>query len=190
VGIPVAVLVLILAPVIVRWLRSGKTPASAAQLYLSGMRWLPGVRGALRHAHWSRFAHLLAVLLDAGVPFVEAARLSASAIGDDRVVAAIDRTGRDVAQGQPLAVALDRHCNVPPMLRWLMKWGERDSSLAPALREAAAQYAQRAMIRAELIQRFVPLAIVALVGGGITVVYALTVFVPLTSMWEHLATNR
>jgi hypothetical protein len=73
------------------------------------------------------------------------------------------------------------------MLRWLMIRGERESMLAPALREAAAQYAQRAAIRAELVQKLVPMALVGLVGGGITLVYALTVFVPLTSIWRGLA---
>jgi type II secretory pathway component PulF len=148
------------------------------------------VGGALRAAHWSRFAHLLSVLLEAGVPFVEAARLSAAAVGDGRVVAAIDRAGAEVAHGKPLSEAFNGQCGVPPLLRWMIRWGERDSSLASALREAAAQYAQRALIRAELVQRFVPLAVVALVGGGITAAYALTVFGPLTSLWEQLATGK
>lgn len=188
VGIPVGALLIAVGPSLYRRF-SGETGSfrPASRLYLAGLQWVPGVGGALRAAHWSRFAHLLSVLLESGVPFVEAARLSAAAVGDQRVVQAVDRASTEVSQGKSLAQTLDERSGVPPLLRWMMKWGERDSSLAPALREAATQYAQRALIRAELVQRFVPVAIVAVVGGGIVLAYALTVFVPLTSMWNELA---
>jgi type II secretory pathway component PulF len=156
---------------------------------MGGWQWIPGIGGAFRAAHWSRFAHLMAVLVESDVPLMEAAQLSAAAVGDRSVSAAISRAGPQLAGGQTLADALDDRCGMPPLLRWLMRWGEREATLAPALREAAAQYQQRALIRAELVARIVPLVIVFFVGGGITAVYALTVFVPLTSMWEGLANS-
>jgi len=189
-GIPAAMLLLFCAVRVARWVRGqlgGRV--STAQLSLGVWRWIPGIGGALRAAHWSRFAHLLAVLVESGVPFVEAARLSAGAVGDTRIAEAIARTERGVSSGQTLADALDRRSGMPPLLRWLMIWGERESMLGPALREAAEQYEQQALIRAELVQRIVPLAVVALIGGGLTAIYALTIFVPLTSMWADLAAN-
>ena len=190
IGIPAAVLLVSVLPTIARSLRrdidqSGPT----TQLYLAGFRWVPGVRGALRAAQWSRFAHLLSVLIEAGVPFDEAARLSAAAVGDRRVVDAIRSAEAGVKQGESLGEALDRDRRIPPLLRWMMKWGERDSSLAATLREASAQFAQRALIRAEFVQRFVPLSVVVLVGGSLALAYSLTVIVPLTSLWEGLASS-
>jgi type IV pilus assembly protein PilC len=133
---------------------------------------------------------LLAILIEADVPLVEATQLSAAAVGDSAVTAAIGRAGQQLSGGQSLADALNDRCGMPPLLRWLMRWGEREATLGPALREAAAQYEQRALFRAELVARVVALAIVFFVGGGITAAYALTVFVPLTSMWEGLANSR
>lgn len=191
IGIPAVVVLLLIALQTFRWVhwQLGARQSTAA-LSLGVWRWIPGVGEAIQAAHWSRFAHLLAVLVEAGVPFIEAARLSAGSVGDERVVRAIDRARERAATGQPLVDALDRRCGLPPLLRWLMTWGEQESMLAPALREAAAQYEQRALIRAELVQRIVPLTVVVLVGGGLTAVYALTVFVPLTSMWSELARGR
>jgi general secretion pathway protein F len=189
-GIPAAVLLLLFAVWMSRWIRRRfGADISTAQVSLGVWRWVPGIGGALCAAHWSRFAHLLAVLVESGVPLIEAARLSAGAVGDERIAGTIDRAGERLSSGKSLSDVLDRRSGIPPLLRWLMTWGEKESMLAPALREAAAQYEQRALIRAELVQRIVPLAVVVLIGGGLTAVYALTIFVPLTSMWSDLATS-
>ena len=185
-GIPAVLILLWFLTTVARWTVGGEE-TSTSQRFLGMWRWVPGVGGALRAAHWSRFAHLLAMLVEAGVPFVEAARLCAAAIGDRRLATEMDRVSLQLTGGDSLAAVLNSRSRVPPMLRWLMIRGERESLLAPALREAAAQYAQRAANRAELVQKLVPMAVVGLVGGGITLVYALTVFVPLTSMWRGLA---
>lgn len=186
-GIPALVLLMVLGQSVAG--RRGGSERSAARLYLGLWRWLPGVRSVLRAAHWSRFSHLLAILVESGVPYVQAAKLSAAAVGEDEVIDAIERASEPASGGRSLADALAAARGMPPLLRWLMVWGEQESQLAPALREAAVQYEQRALFRAELVQRLAPLVIVALVGGSITAVYALTVFVPLTSMWEGLASG-
>jgi len=189
-GLPAAIFLAVQAARAVRWLRwrfGGNV--TTAQLSLGTWRWIPGLGAALRSAHWSRFAHLMAMLVESGVPLIEAARLSAGAVGDARIADAIGRAGQKLSGGQALAEVLDRRSGVPPLLQWLMRWGDSESNLAPALREAAAQYEQRALIRAELVQRILPFAVVVLIGGGLTAVYALTIFVPLTSIWSDLATK-
>lgn len=189
-GIPAFVLAAMLLPALVSLVRrSLGGEVSTPGMYLGLWRWVPGMGGALQAAHWSRFAQLLAILVEARVPYLEAARVSAAAVGDRGVVAAIEQVSGQVATGESLSTALQRRTRMPPLLRWLMAWGDRESRLAPALHEAAAEFEQRALIRAGLVQRFVPLAVVALVGGGLTAVYGLTVFLPLTSLWRGLATG-
>jgi len=185
-GIPAVLILLWISSFVARWTTSG-AETSTSRRFLGTWRWVPGVGSALRAAHWSRYAHLLAMLVEAGIPFVEAARLCAAAIGDRPLEAEMDRVGRQVSGGDSLATVLRGRSRVPPMLRWLMIRGERESQLAPALREAAALYAHRAATRAELVQKLVPMALIGLVGGGITFIYALTVFIPLTSLWKGLA---
>lgn len=190
IGIPAGLLALLVSIMAIRWIRRMLGGGTSTSQKLGLLRWVPGVGGALRAAHWARFAELLAVLVEAGVPYLEAARLSAGSVGDGRVLRAIEQLRGRMVLGQRRAEVLDQSCGLPPLLRWLMTWGEEESMLGPALREAAAQYRQRALMRAELVQRLVPLAVVVLVGGGLTAVYALTVFVPLTTMWGELAVNQ
>ncbi|MBL8849422.1 MAG: type II secretion system F family protein [Planctomycetaceae bacterium] len=187
-GIPAILFLIWFATVCSQWTTNGNATTSSER-YLGFWQWIPGVGGALRAAHWSRFAHLLAMLVEADVPFAEAARLSAAAIGDRRLEIEIERVAAQSSGGESLSAVLSHRSGVPPMLRWLMTRGERESQLGPTLREAAAQYAQRAAIRAELVQKFLPMAMVALVGGGITLIYALTIFIPLTTIWRGLGTS-
>lgn len=155
-------------------------------LRVGPMRALPGVGGMVRDAQLARFAHLLSLMVEYRVPFPEAARLSAAATGNRRLISAMHAAADRVEAGHSLEQALSGANSVPPFLRWLMVVGERQSGLAPSLRQAAHVYQQRAAVRAEWIQRIVPLVLVIGLGGGITFVYALTVFVPMASLWKSL----
>jgi general secretion pathway protein F len=153
---------------------------------LGFVRYLPGVGGVIRNAQLARFAHLLAILAEHGVPFPEAARLSAGGTGDRRLMRAVDEAAAVIEAGRPLDEALRTGAALPPFLRWQMVFGARHSRMPAALRQAAEVYQQRATLRADWIQQILPLLLVLLVGGGATVLYALTVFVPLSSLWKGL----
>lgn len=186
-GLPAAGLALLAAVPAFRWaFAKDGTSRSTQELYLGVLRVIPGIGGVLCNTQWSRLAHLLAVLIDSGVPFPEAARIAAAGVGSRDVRRALEAVSARVEAGDSLAAALGGSSEIPPILRWLVVWGEREATLAAALREAAAQYQQRALNRAEWVQRIVPVAIVALVGGGITAAYALCVFLPMTSFWKTL----
>jgi type II secretory pathway component PulF len=150
------------------------------------VRYLPGVGSVIRNAQLARFAHLLAILAEHGVPFPEAARLSAGGTGDRRLIRAVDEAATVVEAGRPLDEALRTGAALPPFLRWQMVFGARQSRMPAALRQAAEVYQQRATLRADWIQQVLPLLLVLVVGGGATVLYALTVFVPLSSLWRSL----
>jgi general secretion pathway protein F len=154
---------------------------------ISGVvRVIPGIGGVLRNAQQARFAHLLSILTEYRVPLPEALRLSAATTGDARLTAAMEQAATLVESGQPLERALPDGDGVPALLRWLMIIGEQQASLPVMLRQAAEVYQQRATIRAEWIQRVLPVALVLLIGGGTTALYALTVFVPMASLWRNL----
>jgi type II secretory pathway component PulF len=147
-----------------------------------GVRWLPGVRD-LRLA---QFARVLSVLLEQELPFPEACRLSGATTGDGRLVEAADELASRVAAGQSLGESVNRLRVLPPFLRWLMAVGEREQGLANSLRQAAAVYEQRGLIRLELFRRFVPPAIVLVLGGFLTLTYGLLLFIPVTQLLERL----
>jgi general secretion pathway protein F len=187
-GLPLAAMLLIWGPAVWDWLRGVLAPGGADRpMRLGLVRSVPGVGGVIRNAQLARFAHLFAVLAEHGVPFAECARLSAAGTGDRRLADSMRDAASLVESGRPLDEALKPDRALSPFLRWQILMGARQSRLAPALRQAAEVYRQRAMIRADWIQQVLPVLLVLVIGGGATVLYALIVFVPLSSLWKTIA---
>ncbi len=181
-AVPAALLVLIVGP----WLWRKLSGSGGNGRWRPGVvAVIPGIGGLIRNAQFARFSHLLSILVEYRVPFPEAARLSAAAAGNQRLELAMEQAARDVERGQRLEAALPEG-QVPAFLKWLMVTGEQQSSLPEMLRQAAEVYQQRATIRAEWIQRCLPVVLVFVVGGSATTLYALTVFVPMASLWRNL----
>ena len=75
----------------------------------------------------------------------------------------------------------------PPLLNWLMLAARRQGVLAPAVSHAAAIYHRRACWQADLVRILLPALLTAVVAGGITAAYALTLFVPYVTILHALA---
>jgi len=188
-AVPAVVLLAVVGPSLTIWLRKLAVDDSQDRPPDLGLvRYVPGVGGILRAAQLSRFAHLLAILTEHGVPFSEAAQLSAQGTGDGRLIRAVDEAAAVVEAGRPLNEALQTGSALPSFLRWQIVFGARHSRLPATLRQAAEVYHQRASLRADWLQQILPLVLVMVVGGGATTLYALTVFVPLSSLWKSLGT--
>lgn len=145
----------------------------------------PGIGGVLRSAQLARFSHLLSLLVRFDVPLPEALRLSAAGTADRKLVRAAESMAARIESGGGLEEALAPTA-IPAFLRWLMIAGQRQSRLPQTLEQAAAVYRQRAVLRAEWIQKLFPLVVVLVIGGGGTMIYALTIFLPMSALWQHL----
>jgi general secretion pathway protein F len=145
----------------------------------------PGIGSVLRSAQLARFSHLLSLLVKFDVPLPEALRLSAAGTADRALVNAAESVALRIEAGGALDEALSPSA-IPAFLRWLMIAGQRQSRLPQTLEQAAAVYRQRAVLRAEWIQKLFPLVVVLVIGGGATMIYALTVFLPMSALWQHL----
>lgn len=176
IGLPAAVGVLW---VFLRVWRSlfGGSPKS-----MDGFGWLPGARDI----SVARFAHVLSVLVQYGVPFPEAARLSGDAARSGRIRTASNELARAVESGDSVQDALSNNRTLPAFLKWLMAIGGQQGSLAASLRQAAGVYEQRALTRLDRFRRIVPPTIVLVFGGIITLTYGLSVFIPMTELLKSL----
>lgn len=169
------------------WMRSG----AARGLQIVGgsgpMRWIPGVRRITNNLQASNFAELLALMIDHGVPLPEAVTLSAESVGDARFVASASEIAETVKRGDSLAQTTDQKSAVPPYLRWLMAAKERQGDLSTGLRAAAAMYLRRADDQSAYLRMLFPLVTAVVIGGGVTFVYALTMFLPLVDTLRDMA---
>ena len=187
IAIPMTMLILVFGPRILAFaqqvLDQDSTPRAVR---LGALAFAPGIGGVLRSAQLARFSHLLGLLVRFDVPLPESLRLSAAGTGDRALVAAAESTAIQIESGQALDAALPQKSAFPGFLRWLMVVGQQQSRLPQTLDQAAAVYQQRALLRAEWIQRLFPVAIVMVFGGGATIFYALTVFLPMSALWQTI----
>jgi type II secretory pathway component PulF len=146
----------------------------------------PWIGETLRCSRAATFADLLALLVEHDVPLGEAFTLAANACGDRRLIGAAKDFARSLDRGATVAQADGLHAAVPPLLRWLMASGQKQCILLPALRHAAQTYHRRAQYRADVARTLLPVLLMLVAGGSVTLAYALTLFLPYTSLLRTL----
>jgi general secretion pathway protein F len=169
---------------LVWWWQSGKAmlvnPTRAARV----LGWIPWVGKLLPFSHGAMFADVLALLLEQGVPLDEALRLAGEASADPRTIASTNRLAEAIRQGRPLEQQMP---GLPPMLAWLMSTQPEQAALVTAARHAAAGYAWQAAHQAEKVRLLFPVLATLLVAGLVSLLYALMLYVPWSSLLRSLA---
>ena len=169
------------------WWRSGR----AVQFNQSGwgfLNWFPWMRPMLRDHQSAGFAEMLALLLEHRVAYPEAVSLAAEATGSAALIDDAHAFSKNLEQGRPTGEALRdvRDPAFSPLLRWILA-NDQQGSIVEALRNLAPMYRRRAAYRAEKLRLFLPSIVMILVGASATLLYALMLFLPLTSMLDRLA---
>ena len=75
----------------------------------------------------------------------------------------------------------------PPLIRWLLLAAGRDGALLPALRHAAATYHRRARRQSDLLRLYLPIFATVAIGGTVTALYSLGLFLPYMALIRALA---
>jgi type II secretory pathway component PulF len=134
----------------------------------------------------ARFANMLAAYLDAGVAMPDALR-AAAAVWDDGALknaaletAASLRSGEATGDDNPLGSRL------PPLLRWAI-WRAEPVDRPRALQMAAGVYREAAKRRRRRAAIAEPMLACVVIGGGVTLLYALALFLPVTQLLQGLA---
>lgn len=190
-GIPLVILLIILG-----WSASERRMLSASRAprtalgrgfaRVASFKWLPGIYGILANFHRAVFAELLAILIQHRIPLHESLRLAAESTGDARIVGEAHRLALGIEQGGTLSDGLKASQVFPPFMRWLLTAGEQQGALIPALQQINTIYRRRALHTTEWFKLFLPIAVVVILGGGATLVYALALFYPLAEMLRAL----
>ncbi|HID78759.1 MAG TPA: hypothetical protein EYP56_22540 [Planctomycetaceae bacterium] len=173
-----AVPAVVLSLVAVWWVRCGRgsmiEPGSAARAF----GWLPWMGPMLRSLHAGAFSEVLLSLVENEVPLDEGIRLAAQAVGDRGMMRSADQMALGLQRGQVNWQAGPRRSGFPPLLEWLLKSGASRGLLVPALRHSAQTYRDRAHWYGELARMYLPILFIVLIGGLVTLGYALLMFFP------------
>jgi general secretion pathway protein F len=150
------------------------------------LAWFPGVGLISRRFQFANFADLLALLVEHDVPLGEAMRLSADATAEASLVNSAHQLAALVEQGDFATGSGRRHYGLPPFLFWVLTRGQKSRELPRLLRHAATIYRRRAANLVNWFKVVFPIVTALVIGGGVTALYALTVFGPLIRFWSDL----
>lgn len=142
---------------------------------------LPGARGAWTALVSMRFARTLALMIEGGVPMLEAMGLAGRATGSLWVAGEVDREAESVRHGGTLADALRR---VGPLSGTLPGWvqaGEAGGDLSGLL-EAAAERQQDAWDRALARSMALLEPALIIVIGSVVFLIALAILLPVLAL--------
>lgn len=147
---------------------------------------IPGLRSVIVLWHWANFCELLATLLDHHVPLPSAINLAADATGNSAIHEEMSGVSSELSTGKSMAECLRHRTKIPPYLRWSLGSAKHPEAFQCALRHGVELYRSRANFRADMIKMWLPLALVAILGGGAALIYALCLSLPLRSLYWQL----
>ena len=154
-----------------------------AQALLGWLPWTGRLLGSLRSA---TVAEVLAMLVEHDVPLGEGVTLAAQTVGDRQTKRAAAEISAAFERGQPIPPASGGGA-FSPFLNWLMAAAPARGTLLSALRHAAEMYRRQAARQADVAHLFLPVALTLVIGGTVTILYALMLFLPWISLMHDLA---
>jgi type II secretory pathway component PulF len=140
-----------------------------------------GIRAG-RDESAANFAQLMATLLDAGVSQAEALRIAADVWRDRSVTLAEAAVHEPVSQRPRQGTWQER---MPAFLRWAL--ADSRPAASTSLATAAQVYRASAQRRRDRVRAILPIVICVVIGGGVTLLYGLALFLPVVDMLRGIA---
>ncbi len=179
-AVPAVVILAMLGGVAFDWAQSGTAGA------FGFLRYLPGFGRLLKDADLSRFAHLLAIQTEYGLPLPESLRRCADAVAAPRFRHFCIRAADQVEQGESFGDTLVRSPGVPAFMKWALSVPNSQADLVANTYQAAELYRERTQLRAEWIARVVPMLLTLVFGTTVVAVYCWAVVESLITVWDKV----
>jgi type II secretory pathway component PulF len=122
----------------------------------------------LRDVAVARFTRTLGTLTTAGVPILEAIKVTRQTLGNLAMMNAMDEVQDQVTAGKSLATPLERSGLFPPLLVQVVNLGERSGRLEGMLLHAASAFDRQVNASLKLFTKALPpilILIMAMLGG-------------------------
>lgn len=113
----------------------------------------------------TRFTHFFAMLYDAGIPVVQALRISEGVLGNLAMAAAVARVHDYIIEGEGLASSLQRAGLLSPLAIRMVRVGESSGALDTALHTLSYFYGRDVQESVERIQSLVEPVLTLVLGG-------------------------
>lgn len=147
---------------------------------------IPGLPRVIREWHWSMCCESLAMLIEHQVTLPNALRLAGATTGSRQIDGEMCGLAESIEQGKSVSESVRERNRIPPFLRWVLTNSAQPTTLLNGLRHAASSYYERARRRTDAIKLWLPLALIALIGGGAVLLYAINCVIPILSLIAEL----
>ncbi|HEX2475540.1 MAG TPA: type II secretion system F family protein [Lacipirellulaceae bacterium] len=173
------------------WRRSGRV-GGAGSMRVAPFSWFPGIGNVRRWSQAARFADLLLLVVERGLPLDESLRLAADATDNPRFRDRADRLASEIRSGRALQVSGNEpgytgRSDFPLLIRLAMHHKGDRGLLVGSLRQASAMYRERAIQAADWYAEYFPILMVVGIGGTLTIGFALLVLWPYVATLNELA---
>ncbi len=129
----------------------------------------------------SRFCRTMSTLLDSGVPILTAVGIVKAVVGNDIIAEAVEGAGKNIREGESIAKPLKASGQFPPLVTHMIAIGERTGELEPMLGKVADAYDQQVENTIGTLTSLLE-PILILTMGGVVVIVALSVLLPMLNM--------
>jgi type IV pilus assembly protein PilC len=169
-----------------------KSARHSAPLALNSSRngFLSLVSGASRAMFEQRcayFAESLASLDEGGVPFERALGLAAGACGEPHLAEGARSLAATISNGGAAKDDKTATNRFPPFLHWAVCQTDSPIDRGQGLRMAASLYQESSIYSMQRARIVAPILCLITLGGGVTLLYGLALFLPVVQMLKSIA---
>ena len=129
----------------------------------------------------SRFCRTLATLLVSGVPILTALGIVKTVVGNDVIAEAVEAAGKNISEGQSVAVPLKQSGQFPPIVTHMITIGEKTGELEGMLSKVADAYDSQVENTVNALTSLLT-PILTLFMGGVVAVIALGILLPMLNL--------
>lgn len=160
-----------------RWVR---TPKGRAWWHRTQLK-LPVFGPLNRIVAVSRFCRTLGTLLVSGVPILTALGIVKTVVGNDVIAAAVEAAGKNIAEGQSIAVPLKQSGEFPPIVTHMITIGEKTGELEGMLTKVADAYDNEVENTVNSLTSLLT-PILTIFMGGVVATIALGILLPMLQL--------
>lgn len=147
--------------------------------------WFPTLRSVFANSRLAAFSEVLAMLIEHDVPLTRGLPLAGQSSGDPRLQRWADELARSIEQGQHSSRATADQ-QFAPLFAWSISQGRSRDELRRTAQLAARNYHARAQRQIDWLTLYFPLIVTAVIGGGVTFLYASSLFIPWSMMMRSI----
>ena len=144
---------------------------------------LPGFKTIFQKFYMARFAENLSMLIESGIPIVNALKISGDVVGNEVYKKIIYNSVDEVKIGGSIAYAFERSDDVPPLVSKMIRVGEKTGRVDVVLKNVGEFYTKEVDIAVDGLMSLIEPIMIFVLGGGVGFLVA-AILMPIYQMTE------